>query len=422
MQEMGAGAGPLVSKVVSSVLRPRAVGRLGIVTGRLYAQARVDLTAIRDNVAELRGRAAGGAEVMAVVKADGYGHGLLLSARAALAGGATWLGTALLDEALALRRAGIRRPRVLAWLMGPGERFEDAVEADVDLSANAVWAVQEIAQAARRTGIQARVHLKVDTGLSRGGAGPDDWPEVVEAAAKAEAEGVVKVVGVWSHFAYADAPGHATIARQVKVFREAVDTAEKAGLRPDVRHLANSAATLTAPEYHFDLVRPGLAVYGLSPVPDVAGPAQLGLRPAMTLAASMILVKRVPSGSGVSYGHTYTTDREATLGLVPLGYADGVPRNAGNMGPVWAAGRRRIIAGRVCMDQFVLDLGDDPAHVGDEVELFGSGDDGRPTAQDWADATGSISYEIVTRVGPRVPRVYVGTDEIGAAVVEGAHP
>lgn len=380
-------------------------------TARLHAAARVDLTAIRDNVAVLRARAAGGAEVMAVVKADGYGHGLVPSARAALAGGATWLGTALLDEALALRAAGITGPRVLAWLMGPGESFGAAISAEVDLSASATWAVREIAEAARAIGEPARVHLKVDTGLSRGGAVTDDWPDVVEAAAKAQAEGLLRVVGVWSHLAYADAPDHETNARQTRVFREALDVAAGAGLHPDVRHLANSAAALTAPEQHFDLVRPGIAVYGLSPMPQVASSAQLGLRPAMTLTASLVLVKRVPAGSGVSYGHIYTTATETTVAVVPLGYADGVPRAASNVGPIWAAGRRRTVAGRVCMDQIVLDLGDDAAQVGDEVVLFGPGRDGEPTAQDWADATGTISYEIVTRVGPRVPRVYVGASE-----------
>jgi alanine racemase len=378
------------------------------VTARLHAAARVDLTAIRDNVAVLRERASGGAEVMAVVKADGYGHGLVPSARAAVEGGATWLGTALPEEAIALLAAGITGPRLLAWLMGPGESFGEAIAADVDLSASATWAVREIADAARSLGVPARVHLKVDTGLSRGGAGPEDWPDVVEAAAKAQADGLLRVVGVWSHLAYADAPYHETNARQTRVFREALDVAAGAGLHPDVRHLANSAAALTAPEQHFDLVRTGIAVYGLSPVPDVATSAQLGLRPAMTLTASLVLVKRVPAGSGVSYGHVYTTATETTLGVVPLGYADGVPRAAGNVGPVWAAGVRRTIAGRVCMDQFVLDLGEDDAKVGDEVVLFGPGSDGEPTAQDWADATGTISYEIVTRVGPRVPRVYVG--------------
>jgi alanine racemase len=377
---------------------------------RLHAVARIDLGAVRGNVAALRARTT--AEVLAVVKADAYGHGLLPCARAALEGGASWLGTALLDEALALRAAGVTEPRLLAWLMGPGEAWADALRADVDVSVNAAWALDEVVGAARETGRTARLHLKVDTGLGRGGAAVSDWPDLVEAARKAEAEGAVQVVGLWSHFAYADAPGHPTIARQAAVFAEALAVAEGAGIRPEVRHLANSAATLTAPEHHFDLVRPGLAVYGLSPVPDVAAPAEYGLRPAMTLAADLVHVKRVPAGSGVSYGHTYTTERETTLGLVPLGYADGIPRAAGNVGPVRAAGRARTVAGRVCMDQLVLDLGDDAAAVGDEVVLFGPGDDGGPTAEDWARATGTISYEIVTRVGPRVPRVYV--DESGA--------
>jgi len=375
-------------------------------TGRRHAEVRVDLDAIRSNVEVLRSVTT--AEVLAVVKADGYGHGLLPSARAAVAGGATWLGTALVEEALALRDAGISAPRVLAWLLGPGERCADAVRADIDLSVNAIWGLDEVAAAARDVGSAARVHLKVDSGLGRGGATMADWPDLVDAARKAEADGSVRVVGLWSHLAYADAPGHDTIWRQAQEFADAVEHAEGAGLRPEVRHLANSAATLTAPEHHFDLVRPGLAVYGLSPVPEVAGPSAYGLQPAMSLRAALVLVKRVPAGSGVSYGHTYTTERETTLGLVPLGYADGVPRSAGNSGPVLAAGRRRTVAGRVCMDQLVLDLGDDPAEVGDEVVLFGTGDDGEPTAQDWADATGTISYEIVTRVGPRVPRVYVG--------------
>jgi alanine racemase len=372
---------------------------------RRHAVARVDLGAIRSNVAALAGGTS--AEVMAVVKADGYGHGLVPSAQAAVEGGATWLGTALLDEALALRAAGLTEPRVLAWLLGPGEAWGDALQADVDVSVNAEWALAEVVAAARETGVTARVHLKVDSGLNRGGAAVTDWPDLVVAARKAEAEGMVRVVGLWSHLAYADAPGHPTIARQADVFRDAVAHAEAAGIDPEVRHLANSAATLTAPDQHFDLVRPGIAVYGLSPVPDVAGPAQYGLRPAMTLAADLVLVKRVPAGSGVSYGHTYTTDRETALGLVPLGYADGVPRNASNLAPVLAAGRTRTVAGRVCMDQLVLDLGDDPAAAGDEVVLFGTGEDGGPTAQDWAAATGTISYEIVARVGPRVPREYL---------------
>jgi alanine racemase len=388
-----------------------------MVTPVPHADVRVDLTAVRDNVAGLR-RCAVNAELLAVVKADAYGHGLVPSARAALAGGATWLGTAVLAEAVQLRTAGIHG-RILAWLAAPGERWADAIKGDIDVSAAAVWAVDEIAAAARETGRTARLHLKVDSGLGRSGATVPDWPSVVDAALKAEAEGVVEVVGLWSHFAIADAPAHPTVARQLAVFREAVSFAEGRGVRPQVRHLANSAATLTLPHTHFDLVRPGLAVYGLSPVPDQASPAELGLRSAMSVRARLSLVKRVGAGQGVSYGHAYVTDRRTTLGLVPLGYADGVPRHAssgegGSGAPVLAAGRIRPVAGRVCMDQFVVDLGDDRAQAGDEVVLFGDGTAGEPTAQEWADACGTISYEIVTRFGPRLPRTYLGAEEIGA--------
>lgn len=370
-------------------------------------ELRVDLDAITANTAVLQ-QHAGDAGVMAVVKADAYGHGLIPSARAALAGGADWLGVALLDEALALRAAGIGSP-LLAWLLGPDEPWPAALEADIDLSVSTATTLSSIADAARERGRPARVHLKVDTGLGRSGSAVGDWPDIVDAARKAELDGTVEVVGLWSHLAWADAPGHPTIDRQLGVYGEALDVADRAGLRPTVRHLANSAATLTRPDTHFDLTRPGLAVYGLSPLRGTA-PGAVGLRPAMSLRARLTLVKRVPAGHGVSYMHQYVTDRESTLGLVPLGYADGIPRDATNVGPVLAAGRRRTVAGVVCMDQFVLDLGDDAASVGDVVTLFGRGDDGEPTAQEWADATGTISYEIVTRMGPRVPRTYVGGD------------
>jgi alanine racemase len=365
------------------------------------SEAVVDLDAIRDNVSLLRSRTA--AEVMAVVKADGYGHGLVQAARAALAGGASWLGVAFLEEALALRQAGVTAP-MLCWLITPGEDLAAGVAAEVDLSASAPWAIAELAAAARDAGRPARVHLKIDTGLSRGGATEADWPELVTAAAKAAASGEVEVIGVWSHFAYADAPGHPTIARQIDVFTEAVATARRLGVDPPLKHLANSAATLTLPAAHFDLVRPGIAVYGLTPVP----PEGFGLTPAMTLRSAVALAKRVPAGSGVSYGHVHVTETETGLALVPLGYADGVPRNATSVGPLFLAGKRRTIAGRVCMDQFVVEVGDDAVAAGDEVVLFGPGTGGEPTAQDWAEATGTISYEIVTRLGARVPRSYRG--------------
>jgi len=377
------------------------------------ARAVIDLAAIRGNVASLAGFART-AEVMAVVKADAYGHGLVPSARAAVEGGASWLGTAQVSEALALRAAGLVGPRVLAWLYAPGAPLREAVEADVDLSVGAPWAADEVVAAARAAGRTARVHVKVDTGLGRNGVLPAALDDVLRPLLKAEAEGAVRVVGVWSHLAFADEPDHPTVRAQEDVFAAAVAAVEAAGARLEVRHLANSAATLTRPAVHYDLVRPGLAVYGLSPVPQLGGPGTFGLTPAMTLEAELVTVKRVPAGQGVSYAHQYVTDRETVLGVVPLGYADGVPRHASGRGPalggpVQAGGRRLGVAGRVCMDQFVLDLGPDATErAGDVVTLFGTGADGTPTAEDWARAAGTISYEITTRLGARVPREYQG--------------
>lgn len=368
------------------------------------AEIRVDLDAIRDNVAALR--ASTTAEVMAVVKGDGYGHGMLPAARAALAGGATWLGGCTLGEALQLRRGGITAP-VLAWLFTPGLPLHRGVEEDIDLNASTVDQLAELIAAARIAGRPARAHLKLDTGLARGGATADEWPALIEAAAKAEAGGEIEVIGLWSHFIAADSPGDPSIDRQLEAFHDGLATAERLGVVPRYRHMANSAATLTRPDAHFDLVRPGIAVYGLSPLPV---PCPVTLRPAMTVRARVAQTKRVPAGQGVSYGHTYVTDRETTLALIPLGYADGVPRHASNAGPVHLAGATRTIAGRVCMDQIVLDCGDDPVAPGDVAVLFGPGDDGGPTATDWADAIGTINYEIVTRFGsPRIRRVYDGT-------------
>ncbi|MGW4643049.1 alanine racemase [Sphaerisporangium sp. NPDC004334] len=367
------------------------------------AQARVDLSAIAHNLAVVR-RHAPAAEIMAVVKADAYGHGLVPCARAALDAGASRLGTAYIQEALDLRAAGVTAP-ILTWIITPGEPIDDAVAAAVDLSAGAVWVLDDIAASARRAGRTARVHLKIDTGMTRGGATAGDWPALLERALAAQAEGLVEIVGLWSHLACADIPGHPAIEGQLAAFEDALAVAEKAGVAgPRVlRHIANSAAALNIPRAHYDMVRPGLAMYGLSPIPEMG---DFGLRPAMTLTARLAMVKRVPAGSGVSYGHLYVTERETTMALVPLGYADGVRRAATNRGQVWAAGRRRTIAGRVCMDQFMIDLGDDEVSEGDEVILFGPGTAGEPTAQDWADSLGTITHEIVTSIGSRVPRVH----------------
>ena len=368
------------------------------------AEIVVDLDAIAANTAVLRERV--GRPLMAVVKADGYGHGLLPAARAVLAGGADMLGVAVLDEALALRAAGVRAP-VLAWLHGPGTDYAAALTGDIEVSVNAGWALDEVVAAARATGETARVHLFADTGLSREGATPAEWPALVAAAARAQADGEISVVGLWSHMAYADAPTHPTIGAQVAVFEEAVELARRAGLTEARRHLANSAATVALPHTWYDMVRPGVALYGLDPLGG--DPAVHGLRPAMTVRAPVALTKRVPAGVGVSYGHTYFPETETTLALVPVGYADGVPRAAGNRAPVLAAGEQRTIAGRVCMDQFVLDVGDAEISPGDEVVLWGPGAHGEPTAQQWADAVDTIHYELVTRVGGRFARRYVGS-------------
>ncbi|MGL5866095.1 MAG: alanine racemase [Dermatophilaceae bacterium] len=373
------------------------------------AWVQIDLDAIRDNVAELARRSRS-ATVMAVVKGDAYGHGLVPAARAALAGGATWLGVAQLTEALELRAAGVTAP-LLSWIFPPGADLAAAVAADIDITVGSQWSLAAVLGAARDRGTTARVQAKVDTGLGRGGA-LDEWPGLIADLARAQAEGAVEITGVWSHLAWADAPRHPTVVAQRDRFVEAVTELRRAGIRPPLRHLANSAATLTDTSAHFDLVRPGLATYGLSPVPDLGDPAHFGLREAMRVTARLSLVKRARAGHGVSYGHEYVTDRDTVLGLVPLGYADGIPRHAGNRGPLQVRGRRHTVAGRVCMDQLVLDLGPDfDGAAGDDVVVLGRSSAGEPCAQGWAEAAGTIGYEIITRMGPRLPRVHTGGGE-----------
>ncbi|MFC5671386.1 alanine racemase [Streptomyces incanus] len=373
------------------------------------ARAEIDLAALRANVRSLRAHASGAA-LMTVVKADAYGHGALACARAAVEAGASWLGTATPQEALALRAPDAGVPadvRVMCWLWTPGGPWREAIEADLDVGVSGMWALEEVTAAARAAGRPARVHLKADTGLGRGGCAPADWAELVAAALAAEADGLLGVVGLWSHLACADEPGHPSIDAQLTRFREMVAYAEQQGVDPEVRHIANSPAILTLPDSHFDLVRAGIATYGVSPSPEIGTPADFGLRQVMTLTASLALVKHVPGGHGVSYGHHYVTPGATTLGLVPLGYADGIPRHASSAGPVLVEGKWRTAAGRIAMDQFVVDLGGDEPPPGTEAVLFGPGDRGEPTVEDWAQAANTIGYEIVTRIGTRVPRVHV---------------
>jgi alanine racemase len=367
----------------------------------VIAEAVVDLAAIRGNTAALDAHV-GAAGLMAVVKADGYGHGMIPAANAALAGGADWLGVVGVAEAVALRAAGITAP-VLCLMDDPQAAHAEAIGRGVDLCVGSAGTLSRVTAAACAAGRPARVHLKADTGMSRGGATAADWPGLVDAALAAQAACYVDITGLWSHLACADMPGHPSIAAQLTAFGDAVELAEKAGVRPELRHLANTPATLTLPQTWLDLVRVGGGIYGLCTLPG-GGPDWL--RPAMTTRTRLVQVKRVPAGSGVSYGHRYTTKTQTTLGLVPVGYAEGVPRTAAGVAQVQTRGRRRTISGTVCMDQFVIDLGDEPAEAGDEVVLFGPGDAGEPTAQEWADALGTISYEIVTAFGCRWPKSY----------------
>ena len=362
---------------------------------------------------------------MAVVKADAYGHGAVQVAQAAVAAGAQWLGTAHISEALALREAGFEVP-VLAWLHTPGSDFSAAVAHNIDLGCSG-WELGHIVAAVRALERPARIHLKIDTGLGRNGCPREQWEALVGAAMEYQRQGLIRVVGVFSHLATADEPAHPETDAQLERFREAVSVVEAAGADLEGRHIANTPATLSRPDTHFDMVRVGLGIYGLSPFPDRTS-AQLGLVPAMTLQTHIALTKDVPAGQGVSYGLNYVTSRPTTLGLVPLGYADGIPR-AATGGPVRVNGTTYTVVGRIAMDQMVIDLGlGARADAGSGVDagsntgaafgagpllgatavLFGNGADGGPLVEQWADAAGTINYEVVTRISQRVPRSYIG--------------
>jgi alanine racemase len=367
------------------------------------AEAVVDLGAIAHNVRMLREHA-GGAQVMAVVKADGYGHGATRVARAALAAGAAELGVATVDEALALRADGITAP-VLAWLHPPGIDFGPALLAGVEIAVSSVRQLDEVADAVRRTGRTATVTVKVDTGLNRNGVAPAQYPAMLRALRAAAAEDTIRARGLMSHMVYADQPDNPINDVQAQRLSEMLALARTEGVRFEVAHLANSAATMSRPDLAFDLVRPGIAVYGLSPVP---GLGDMGLVPAMTVKCPVALVKSIRAGESVSYGHTWTAQRDTNLALLPIGYADGVFRSLGGRLEVLINGRRRPGAGRICMDQFMVDLGPGLLDVaeGDEAILFGPGTNGEPTAQDWADLLGTIHYEVVTSPRGRITRTY----------------
>lgn len=361
----------------------------------MRAEAIVDLSAISHNVSMLKEKS--GANLLAVVKADAYGHGLVPVAKTAIKAGASMLGVALLEEAIALREAGITEP-ILAWLVQPGSDFASAISHDIDLAAGSIKALHEIQAASKDK--KARVHLELDTGMTRGGF-LSEWEKITAA----DVEGL-EIVGVFSHFARADEPEEAQNEEQLQRFNQMVGKLEGFGFTDLIRHLSNSAATLTNSAAAFEMVRTGIAMYGLTPDVAMGSSKDFGLRPAMQLRAALYLVKDVPANTPVGYGASELTTRDTKLGIVTMGYADGIPRIARGAG-VWINGQRAPIIGRVSMDQFVVDLGPDSrAKSGDWVVVFGNGSHGEYTAEDWGAASGSINYEIVTRIGPRVPRIY----------------
>ncbi|MBX7451964.1 alanine racemase [Mycolicibacterium sp. 3033] len=365
----------------------------------------VDLDAIAHNISVLREHA-GAAAVMAVVKADGYGHGAAAVGRAALAAGAGQLGVATVDEALALRRDGITAP-VLAWLHPPGMDFAPALSADIELAVSSLRQVEEVLAGVERTGSTATVTIKADTGLSRNGVAPADFSGVVSALRNAASDGAVRVRGLMSHLAHGDSPEHPFNSEQARRLTELAAAARSAGVVFEVVHLSNSPAALTRPDLAFDMVRPGIAVYGQTPIPERG---DMGLRPAMTLTCPVAMVRSIRAGDGVSYGHTWVAEADTTVALIPAGYADGVFRPLSNKMSVQINGRRYPNVGRICMDQFVVDLGPGPVEVneGDEAILFGPGTQGEPTAQDWADLLGTINYEVVCSPRGRITRAYRG--------------
>jgi len=366
------------------------------------AEAVIDLDVLQVNLASIMSAVAP-ATVMAVVKADAYGHGAVEIARAAREVGIEWLGVAFPTEALALRAAGDAGP-ILAWLYAPDDpHLQACIAADIDVSVSSIDDLGDVVISG--AGRKPFIHLKVDTGLGRGGCPIADWPGLVRAAREAEIAGVLSVRGVWSHFAAADEPHRPENSEQIAAFNEALNIAREVGLEPTITHLANTAGALIRPEARFDLVRIGIGAYGISPGTEIGASDDLGITPVMSLRTQVAQLKLVPAGHGVSYGLTWRANRPSTLALIPLGYADGIPRSSAGA-QVQIAGQRFDVVGRIAMDQFVVDVTDGDVASGDEVVIFGSGDGGEPTAADWAAWSGTIAYEIVTRVGPRVRRRY----------------
>lgn len=370
------------------------------------ARAEVDLDVVARNVRTLAAAVAP-ADLCVVVKADGYGHGATQVAATARRHGATWIAVAHPVEASALRAAGDEGPLLLLSEPRPAA-FDEVVAADASVALYTEAGIGAAAGAAVRAGRQVRVHLKVDTGMHRVGCRPD---EAVDLAQRVVAADGLVLEGVWTHCAKADEPADPFTAEQSQRFERVLAELEGAGIDPGLRHQANSAGAIAHPAARRDLVRCGIAVYGVPPSAAMAGHELVGeLRPAMRLVSEVSHVHHAAAGEGVSYGLRHVLDHDAVLATVPVGYGDGVPRSLGTAGgEVLVGGRRRPIRGVVTMDQLVVEVTDDPVAVGDEVVLLGRQGDEEVTALEWAELLGTIGYEVVTRIGPRVPRTYHAT-------------
>jgi alanine racemase len=364
------------------------------------ARAEVDLLDVAENIRTLVDLVRP-AQVCAVVKADGYGHGAIAVSEAALDAGASWLGVALVEEGSVLRKAGIDAP-ILLLSQPPLNDLRAAVEWDLRITVYTPEGIEALAATAAKAGRVARAHLKVDTGMNRVGCRPAD---ALRLAKELAGNDTVEFEGVYTHCAVADEPGHTFTDVQLDRFDEVVAELDSAGLRPPLLHAANSAAGIDHPRARHDLVRAGIAVYGIAPSPALQG--RVSLRPAMSLSTEVSLVKRVRAGEGISYGLRHLFTRDANVATVPIGYADGVPRALSQRGgEVLIGGRRRAIRGAITMDQLMVECGDDEVAVGDEVVLIGRQGDELITADEWAERLGTIAYEIVCGIGPRVPRHY----------------
>ena len=368
------------------------------------ASAEINLSAITQNFKSIKSRTT--ADVLAVVKADAYGHGLIPVSKALEEAGADWFGTALLEEAINLRKAGILKP-IISWLTPLGEDFKSAIDLDIDLGIPSIDLLDEVIKAASLTGKTARIHLEIDTGMSRGGV-LSEWDQLIKSVLAGVNLKQLKVIGIWSHFARADEPDELMNQEQLSLFEEKVNQAKAAGIDAQFIHIANSAALFTNKSAHKNIIRSGIALFGLSPdVKTIGDSSSLSLKPAMKLKAKLNLVKEVKAGSSVGYGGTAVLKSDTKLGVVALGYADGIPRSTNNLAGVFVDKKRAPIIGRVSMDQFVVDLGiTSTAKTGDEVIVFGDGSSGEYTVDEWAKAANTINYEIITRIGPRVPRIY----------------